>query len=97
MRITSDDAEGCAEVGNFIDPEATYPVIVTTSRLLSTEVEVNSPLRKAEDALRRAEGARKTPCKFEGAAHAEPVEAWGGVLHGAESFNDVKRMDRWID
>jgi type I site-specific restriction endonuclease len=34
MRITGDDAEGCAEVGNFIDPEAKYPVIVTTSRLL---------------------------------------------------------------
>jgi hypothetical protein len=34
MRITGDDAEGCAEVGNFIDPEAKYPVIATTSRLL---------------------------------------------------------------
>jgi type I restriction enzyme, R subunit len=39
MRITGDDAEGCAEVGNFIDPEAKYPVIVTTSRLLSTGVD----------------------------------------------------------
>jgi len=42
MRITGDDAEGCAEVGNFIDPEAKYPVIVTTSRLLSTGVDAQT-------------------------------------------------------
>jgi len=42
MRITSGDAEGCAEVGNFIDPEAKYPVIVTTSRLLSTGVDTQT-------------------------------------------------------
>ena len=39
MRITGDDTEGCAQIGNFIDPEAKYPVIVTTSRLLSTGVD----------------------------------------------------------
>jgi len=42
MRITGDDAEGCAEIGNFIDPEAKYPVIVTTSRLLSTGVDAQT-------------------------------------------------------
>lgn len=42
MRITGDDAEGCAQLGNFIDPEAKYPVIVTTSRLLSTGVDVQT-------------------------------------------------------
>jgi type I restriction enzyme R subunit len=42
MRITGDDAEGCAQVGNFIDPEARYPVIVTTSRLLSTGVDTQT-------------------------------------------------------
>ena len=42
MRITGDDAEGCAEVGNFIDPEARYPVIATTSRLLSTGVDTQT-------------------------------------------------------
>ena len=42
MRITGDDAEGCAQVGNFIDPEAKYPVIVTTSRLLSTGVDTQT-------------------------------------------------------
>src|SRR4029079_3124386 len=36
MRITGSDTEGQAQLGNFIDPEAKYPVIVTTSRLLST-------------------------------------------------------------
>ena len=41
-RITGDDREGCAEVGNFIDPEAKYPVIVTTSRLLSTGVDAQT-------------------------------------------------------
>ena len=42
MRITGDDLEGVAQVGNFIDPEAKYPVIVTTSRLLSTGVDAQT-------------------------------------------------------
>ena len=42
MRITGDDTEGCAQIGNFIDPEAKYPVIVTTSRLLSTGVDAQT-------------------------------------------------------
>lgn len=42
MRITGEDREGQAELGNFIDPESTYPVIVTTSRLLSTGVDVQT-------------------------------------------------------
>jgi type I restriction enzyme R subunit len=42
MRITGDDADGCAQLGNFIDPEARNPAIVTTSRLLSTGVDVQT-------------------------------------------------------
>jgi type I restriction enzyme, R subunit len=42
MRITGSDAEGCAQLGNFIDPEAKYPVLVTTSRLLSTGVDAQT-------------------------------------------------------
>ena len=42
MRITGGDTEGQAELGNFIDPESTYPVLVTTSRLLSTGVDVQT-------------------------------------------------------
>jgi type I restriction enzyme R subunit len=42
MRITGNDSEGAAQIGNFIDPEATYPVIVTTSRLLSTGVDAQT-------------------------------------------------------
>jgi type I restriction enzyme R subunit len=42
MRITGDDAEGVARIGNFIDPEAKYPVIVTTSCLLSTGVDAQT-------------------------------------------------------
>jgi type I restriction enzyme R subunit len=42
MRITGDDPEGQAQLGNFIDPEARYPVIVTTSRLLSTGVDAQT-------------------------------------------------------
>jgi type I restriction enzyme R subunit len=42
MRITGNDAEGGAQIGNFIDPESTYPVIVTTSRLLSTGVDAQT-------------------------------------------------------
>ena len=39
MRITGDDTVGKAELDNFIDPESRYPVIVTTSKLLSTGVD----------------------------------------------------------
>ena len=42
MRITGNDAEGQNELGNFIDPESRYPVLVTTSRLLSTGVDVQT-------------------------------------------------------
>ena len=42
MRITGNDPEGQAQLGNFIDPESTYPVLVTTSRLLSTGVDVQT-------------------------------------------------------
>ena len=42
VRITGSDAEGQAELGNFIDPESKYPVLVTTSRLLSTGVDVQT-------------------------------------------------------
>jgi type I restriction enzyme R subunit len=42
MRITGSDAEGQAELDNFIDPESKYPVLVTTSRLLSTGVDVQT-------------------------------------------------------
>jgi type I restriction enzyme R subunit len=42
MRITGDDNEGTNQLGNFIDPEAKYPVLVTTSRLLSTGVDAQT-------------------------------------------------------
>lgn len=42
MRITGGDAEGQAQLDNFIDPETPYPVLVTTSRLLSTGVDVQT-------------------------------------------------------
>ena len=42
MRITANDREGQDQLGNFIDPEASFPVLVTTSRLLSTGVDVQT-------------------------------------------------------
>ena len=42
MRITGNDKEGSDQLGNFIDPEVRYPVIVTTSRLLSTGVDAQT-------------------------------------------------------
>jgi type I restriction enzyme R subunit len=42
MRITGNDADGQAQLGNFIDPESDYPVLVTTSRLLSTGVDAQT-------------------------------------------------------
>ncbi|WP_217576506.1 EcoAI/FtnUII family type I restriction enzme subunit R [Mesorhizobium sp. GbtcB19] len=40
MRITG--GEGQDQLGNFIDPESKYPVLVTTSRLLSTGVDAQT-------------------------------------------------------
>ncbi|BAZ40544.1 type I restriction-modification enzyme R subunit [Calothrix sp. NIES-4101] len=42
MRITGDDAQGKAELDNFIDPESKYPTIVTTSELLTTGVDAKT-------------------------------------------------------
>ncbi len=42
MRITGNDDEGLQQLSNFIDPEARYPTLVTTSRLLSTGVDAQT-------------------------------------------------------
>jgi type I restriction enzyme, R subunit len=42
MRITGDNPEGKAQLDNFIDPEQPYPVIVTTSQLLTTGVDAKT-------------------------------------------------------
>ncbi|HCS51819.1 MAG TPA: restriction endonuclease [Planctomycetaceae bacterium] len=42
MRITGDNPEGKAELDTFIDPEGDHPVIVTTSRLLTTGVDAKT-------------------------------------------------------
>jgi len=42
MRITGDETLGKAELDNFIDPESRYPVIATTSKLLSTGVDAQT-------------------------------------------------------
>ena len=42
MRITGDETLGKAELDNFIDPESRYPVVVTTSKLLSTGVDTQT-------------------------------------------------------
>ncbi|MCX5823600.1 MAG: DEAD/DEAH box helicase family protein [Deltaproteobacteria bacterium] len=42
MRITGDNEEGKAQLDNFINPEKTFPVIVTTSRLMSTGVDAQT-------------------------------------------------------
>lgn len=42
MRITGSDKEGKEQLSNFIDPESDYPVLVTTSRLLSTGVDAQT-------------------------------------------------------
>ncbi len=42
MRITGDDEQGKREVDNFINPEERYPVIVTTSKLMTTGVDAQT-------------------------------------------------------
>ena len=42
MKITGDDEEGKRELDNFINPEETYPVIATTSKLMTTGVDAQT-------------------------------------------------------
>jgi type I restriction enzyme R subunit len=42
MRITGDNEEGKNELDNFIDPKRAYPVIATTSKLMSTGVDAQT-------------------------------------------------------
>jgi len=42
MRITGDSVEGKAELDNFIDPESKFPVIATTSELMTTGVDAKT-------------------------------------------------------
>jgi len=42
MRITGDDEEGKRELDNFINPEERYPVIATTSKLMTTGVDAQT-------------------------------------------------------
>ncbi len=42
MRITGDNEEGKAEIDNFIFPESKYPVIATTSKLMTTGIDAQT-------------------------------------------------------
>lgn len=42
MKITGDDEEGKRELDNFINPEETYPVIATTSKLMTTGIDAQT-------------------------------------------------------
>lgn len=42
VRITGDNEEGKKELDNFIDPESPYPVITTTSKLMTTGVDAQT-------------------------------------------------------
>jgi hypothetical protein len=67
------DRDGQDQLGNFIDPESPFPVLVTTSRLLSTRVDAQTcrlivldrPVGSmtfpvGETRLERREGQRRT-------------------------------------
>ncbi|PNW44468.1 UNVERIFIED_CONTAM: restriction endonuclease [Euhalothece sp. KZN 001] len=42
MRITGDETEGKAQLDNFINPKEAYPVMVTTSKLMTTGVDAQT-------------------------------------------------------
>ena len=42
VQITGDNVEGKAQLDNFIDPDKRYPVIATTSKLMSTGVDAQT-------------------------------------------------------
>jgi type I restriction enzyme, R subunit len=50
VKITGDDFYGKLEIENFINPESRYPVIATTSKLLSTGVDTQTVTLIALDA-----------------------------------------------
>ena len=52
MRITGDELEGKAQLDNFIDPKQPYPVIATTSKLMTTGVD--APKLDPADVVRSA-------------------------------------------
>jgi type I restriction enzyme R subunit len=42
MRITGDEKEGKAQIDNFINPKEKYPVIATTSKLMTTGIDAQT-------------------------------------------------------
>lgn len=42
MQITGDEKEGKAQIDNFINPKETYPVIATTSKLMTTGIDAQT-------------------------------------------------------
>ena len=42
LQITGDEREGKAQIDNFINPKETYPVIATTSKLMTTGVDAQT-------------------------------------------------------
>lgn len=68
MCITGDDDAGKEQLDNFIDPESDYPVLVTTSRLLSTGVDAQTCRLIVLD---RAVGADRRPWHAGARRHAE--------------------------
>ncbi len=42
MQITGDNEEGKMELGNFINPEEKYPVVATTSKLMTTGIDTQT-------------------------------------------------------
>jgi type I restriction enzyme R subunit len=68
MHITGDNEEGKVQLDNFIDPESTFPVIATTSRLMTTGVDAQTchlivldrrPLSRAVDETAQAWRSRR--------------------------------------
>ena len=56
MRITANDEAGVKQLDNFRNVESTYPVLVTTSKLLSTGVDVQTVKYQSRYPQRRCRG-----------------------------------------
>jgi len=58
MQITGDNDEGKRELDNFINPEEKYPVVATTSKLMTTGVDAQTCKCQGRNKIRLRGGVK---------------------------------------
>ncbi|MCK5681137.1 DEAD/DEAH box helicase family protein, partial [bacterium] len=92
MRITGDNEEGKAELDNFIFPESKYPVIATTSKLMSTGVDAQTCKLIVLD--QRIQSMTEKGCFLRIGSAAEPMtQEMIDTLYSTRVRNTIGRME----